>query len=346
MRKVAYDAQTIIRICKESPNMAQAARRSRLCLSTFTKIAKQLGCYRPNPLNRTISKALNKEIIQETYLSNAKYIAAPALRRLLIRYGFKEAKCQICGLTQWLGKPIPLDLHHINSNHYDNKLENLQILCPTCHAVITRSDKKTFIKDYQSMHVQRTNDTVDANQMDYKWQLISKRKLLPIICKSCGKSFLPKQKQTKYCSKECAIQHKLRCSAQQLLDKMKTFKSYTKVAKIYGVTGNAIKKRCIKLGIYDQVQPIIKQMLKDRPGLTLKGRHPSKQTRQKLSRAGKGRISPCRKPIAKVDMLTGQIIKTYPSLTSIIQDGYCQTAAGRVCMGKRKQYKGFSWKYI
>lgn len=346
MNKVDYDAQTIIRICKESPNMAQAARRSRLAKATFTKIAKKLGCYRPNPLNKVSSRTLNKETIQQLYLSNARYIAASSLRKLLIRQGFKEAKCQICGLTQWLGKPIPLDLHHKNNKHYDNTLSNLQILCPTCHAVVTRSDKKTFVKDYQPMQIEDTDNTVDAKQMTYKWQLIAKRQTIPLICKRCGKSFLTKQRQAKYCSKACATHHKLTCSTQQLLEKMKQMKNYTTVANFYGVTNNAIKKRCIKLGIYDQVQPIIKQMIKDRPGLTLKGRHPSKQTRQKLARASKGRISPCRKPVAKVDMITGQIIKTYPSLSSIIQDGYCQTAAGRVCMGKRRQYKGFLWKYI
>lgn len=33
-----------------------------------------------------------------------------------------------------MDKPIPLELHHINGVHNDNRLENLQILCPNCHA--------------------------------------------------------------------------------------------------------------------------------------------------------------------------------------------------------------------
>ena len=35
----------------------------------------------------------------------------------------------------WMGKPIPLELHHINCNNQDNRLENLLLLCPNCHAL-------------------------------------------------------------------------------------------------------------------------------------------------------------------------------------------------------------------
>jgi 5-methylcytosine-specific restriction endonuclease McrA len=46
----------------------------------------------------------------------------------------KEARCERCGLTEWLGKPAPLQLHHVNGDGKDNRPENLQILCPNCHS--------------------------------------------------------------------------------------------------------------------------------------------------------------------------------------------------------------------
>lgn len=46
-----------------------------------------------------------------------------------------ERKCENCGNSLWMGSLIPLQVHHINGNHSDNRLENLQVLCPNCHAL-------------------------------------------------------------------------------------------------------------------------------------------------------------------------------------------------------------------
>ena len=57
------------------------------------------------------------------------------LRDRLFRDGYKERICECCGNTEWMGKPIALELHHINGDNTDNRIENLQILCPNCHAL-------------------------------------------------------------------------------------------------------------------------------------------------------------------------------------------------------------------
>jgi DNA-binding CsgD family transcriptional regulator len=55
------------------------------------------------------------------------------LKRRLFDAGLKSRECESCGLSEWREQPIPLALHHINGNRHDNRLENLQILCPNCH---------------------------------------------------------------------------------------------------------------------------------------------------------------------------------------------------------------------
>ena len=76
----------------------------------------------------------NRKTVSELLLT--KSTTSSKIRLRLIKEGYKEEKCEICGLTEWMGKPIPLELHHKDFNHHNNDIENLQILCSNCHMQI------------------------------------------------------------------------------------------------------------------------------------------------------------------------------------------------------------------
>jgi hypothetical protein len=111
-----------------------------------SNICKFLKC-KPETLNSYLNKlnieysgnkGLKGKKISTNRISVFDYIekdvvSASKLRKLLIRDGIKEKKCECCGLEEWMGKPIPLELHHIDENRFNNKLENLKILCSNCH---------------------------------------------------------------------------------------------------------------------------------------------------------------------------------------------------------------------
>ncbi len=71
----------------------------------------------------------------ECYLNNERSISSHSLRIKLFKLGLKEECCENCGLHTWHDVKIPLELHHIDGNNSNNNLENIQILCPNCHAL-------------------------------------------------------------------------------------------------------------------------------------------------------------------------------------------------------------------
>lgn len=73
--------------------------------------------------------------LDEILIENSPYKCSTTLFKRLVREGIKELKCEDCGLTEWMGRPIPLQLDHVNGNNRDNRLDNLRVLCNNCHGL-------------------------------------------------------------------------------------------------------------------------------------------------------------------------------------------------------------------
>jgi len=67
-------------------------------------------------------------------VENSPHKQSHSLKLRLIKEGLLLERCNECGLIDWQQKPISFHLEHINGIHNDNRIENLQLLCPNCHS--------------------------------------------------------------------------------------------------------------------------------------------------------------------------------------------------------------------
>jgi len=69
-------------------------------------------------------------------LKRGTYFQSYKLKKRLFKAGVRYKWCEECGWEKrTVDGYLPLELDHINGDKYDNRLENLRILCPNCHSL-------------------------------------------------------------------------------------------------------------------------------------------------------------------------------------------------------------------
>jgi len=87
-----------------------------------------------------------KASLDEILIEKSPYAFTHGLRGRMLKEGMKKHRCERCGLNQWQGRLIPLELHHVNGLVNDHRIENLQLLCPNCHAQTNNYRGKNHLK--------------------------------------------------------------------------------------------------------------------------------------------------------------------------------------------------------
>lgn len=182
-------------------------------------------------------------------------------------------KCECCGLTEWLGQPIKLQVHHIDGNRQNDNLDNLQILCPNCHAYTDNHSKNLkhhmlsdeefvqYLKDNPTIHQALLKAGLSTAGANYKRarELVQKYSLSHLYDKSDLYTTTPIEQTINYCidcgkeiSKNATRCTKCQTIASQVVERppREEFKtmvrntSFTALGKRFGVSDVAITKWC------------------------------------------------------------------------------------------------------
>lgn len=143
-----------------------------------------------------------------------------SIKRRLVEENLKEYKCSLCNnLGEWNGQKLILQLDHINGINNDNRLENLRFLCPNCHS--------------------QTETYCGKN---------SKKERIQNKCLDCSCDIGRDSTRCTKCSPISRPKYRFEVSKEEL-QKLVDKHPMVYLGKMFNVSDNAVKKRCIKLGV-------------------------------------------------------------------------------------------------
>lgn len=232
-------------------------------------------------IKRFDDTGIPKKWLSETLCKNSTG-NSNSLRQRLIKYGVKQYKCENpdCGISDWHGEELQLELHHINGDHFDNRLENLVLLCPNCHSQTTnfrgKNSKNSLNEKLSNIAISEAKTALE-NLIEYeekrkeeiqknKEQYIPKVKKEKIIkyCKNCGKPIQGKGKM--FCSVQCSTEYlrkHSKISINDIIEESKKCSSLLELAKKCNISFTGIKKRLQKEGKFDEVKKNLEKNKKD-----------------------------------------------------------------------------------
>lgn len=134
-------------------------------------------------------------------------------------------KCQKCGWGEvnQTTKKVPLDIHHKDGNCLNNTPDNLEVLCPNCHALTP---------NYKSLNASGREGRTQSRKNH---------------CLDCGKEITPEALRCRDCVNKARVSEKP-ITREELKAKIRIL-PFTTIAKDFGVSDNAIRKWCNSYGL-------------------------------------------------------------------------------------------------
>ena len=134
MKNIEQKKDLVLQWVEEGRTKASMSRELDCKPETLNRYLTKWGIdYQGNQSGKGTKKNRSKWTLVE-YLEKSTDIQTNKVRTKLLEEGYKEHKCECCGGTTWMDRPIPLEVHHKDGDRHNNVIENYELLCPNCHA--------------------------------------------------------------------------------------------------------------------------------------------------------------------------------------------------------------------
>lgn len=84
--------------------------------------------------NKNYTGRKNVKALSDILIEGSDYANMSRLKIRLLKEKLIEERCYCCGISEWLNKPLSLQIHHKNGINTDHRINNLCLLCPNCHS--------------------------------------------------------------------------------------------------------------------------------------------------------------------------------------------------------------------
>lgn len=138
-KRIELEEQDIEAARASTTSMAETAKLLGVSFATLKRRSMELGVYKPNQgksgMARPKAEGVGGKLCLEDILAGKHpQYGTGKLKHRLIEAGLKKEECEDCGITDWRGKKLVLQLDHRDGNSFNHELTNLRLLCPNCHS--------------------------------------------------------------------------------------------------------------------------------------------------------------------------------------------------------------------
>lgn len=176
--------------------------------------------------------------LNEILVNNSQYKSSDLLKRLFAE-GYKEKKCECCGITEWMDKDIAFQLHHKDGDNHNNELGNLESLCPNCHSQTDNFAGKSSSKIPKLTKNQEKKKAQHGISEDGQ-RLYDGYGNYKLLCPVCNKNFM--NKEAEMC-RQCydKERNEPKISKEELFELVKN-NSFISIAKILNVNKKTVSR--------------------------------------------------------------------------------------------------------